>query len=203
MISARGGKGRGGRSHREVTSQFLLSSDWSGASPSWSVLACPHLLSPPSSLCPPLSRPILLPASRLWATSGVSTSLLAHLQPVSTFLCSRLQAGQARLRARGKEAYSGHLLLQLTGGAQCLLQLDISRKTLVAVSPPPGEQLDQVSVVPGHLWVLTESGSVYLQARTRQWPRLSTNQQGGAGWSASVSARPTRSGQWTRLGRFI
>ena len=67
----------------------------------------------------------------------------------------------------GKEAYSGHLLLQLTGGAQSLLQLDISRKTLVAVFP-------------GHLWVLTESGSVYLQARTGQWRRLNTNQLGGA-----------------------
>ena len=62
-----------GRGVREVTTQFLLSSDWSGASPSWSVLTCPHLLSPPSSLCPPLSRPVLLPASRLWASSGVST----------------------------------------------------------------------------------------------------------------------------------
>ena len=109
-----------GRGVREVTTQFLLSSDWSGASPSWSVLTCPHLLSPPSSLCPPLSRPVLLPASRLWASSGVSTSLLAHLHPVSTFLwsrldisslvCSRLQSGQARLHTGGKEAYSGHLL---------------------------------------------------------------------------------------------
>ena len=80
----------------------------------------------------------------------------------------------------GKEAYSGHLLLQLTGGAQSLLQLDISRKTLVAVFPPPGEQLDQVSVVPGHLWVLTESGSVCLQARTGQWRRLNNHQLGGA-----------------------
>ena len=62
-----------GRGVREVTTQFLLSSDGSGASPSWSVLTCPHLLSPPSSLCPPLSRPVLLPASRLWASSGVST----------------------------------------------------------------------------------------------------------------------------------
>ena len=167
------------------TSGFCLKTAWSGASPS-----CPHLLSPPSSLCPPFSRPLLLPASRLWASSGVSTSLLAHLHPVSTFLwsrldisslvSSRLQSGQARLHAGGKEAYSGHLLLQLTGGAQSLLQLDISRKTLVAVSPPPGEQLDQVSVVPGHLWVLTESGSVYLQARTGQWRRLNTNQLGGA-----------------------
>ena len=40
--------------------------------------------------------------------------------------------------------------------------MNINRKTLVAVFPPPGEQLDQVSVVPIHLWVLTESGSVYL-----------------------------------------
>ena len=55
--------------------------------------------------------------------------------------------------------------------------MDISRKTLVAVFPPPGEQLDQVSVVP---WVLTGSGSVYLQARTGQWRRLNTNQLGGA-----------------------
>ena len=107
-----------------------------------------------------------------WSLHPVSTFLWSRLD-ISSLVCSRLQAG-------GKEAYSDHLLPQLTGGAQSLLQLDISRKTLVAVSLPPGEQLDQVSVVPGHLWVLTESGSVYLQARTGQWRRLNTNQLGGA-----------------------
>ena len=44
------GRGKG----REATPQFLPISDWSGLSPSWSVLICPHLL------CPPLCRSVLL-----------------------------------------------------------------------------------------------------------------------------------------------
>ena len=87
-------------------------------------------LTPPSSLCPPLSR-------QQW-------SLHLPLVQAGHLLHGLLQApgwpGQAP-RRRGKEAHSGHLLLQLTGGAQSLLQLDISRKTLVAVSPPPGPGL--------------------------------------------------------------
>ena len=187
-----------GRSTRELagTTQFLLSSDWSWSlSPSWSELTCPHLLSPP------LCRPVLLPASRLWLTSGVSTCLLAHLQPVSTFLwsrldissllSSRLQSGQTTvLQAGGKEAYSGQLLLQVTDKTrhQSLLQLDISRRTLVSVSPPPGQQVAQVSVVPGHLVVLTESGSVYLQtSQPGKWRTLDTADQLGGLRLVSIS----------------
>ena len=174
-----------GRDTRTGASQFLLSSDWSGPSPSWSVLVSPHLLSPPSNLAPPLSRPIILPTgSRLWATSGVSTSLLSHSHPVSTFLwsrldisslvCSSLQSGQARIHGGGKEAYCGQLLLQTETS---LLQLDITRKTLVAVpSLPPGEQVGQVSVVPGHMWVLTESGNIYCLQQGNRWRRLRTDQ---------------------------
>ena len=94
----------------DITTQFLLSSDWIGASPSWSVLTCPHLLSPSSSLCPPLSRHVLLPASRLWASSWVSTPSPPSSCPGWT--------SPPWSAPGGKEAYSGHLLLQLTGGAQ-------------------------------------------------------------------------------------
>ena len=42
---------------------------------------------------------------------------------------------------------------------------------------PAGEELSQVSVVPGQLWVLTEAGSVLIyQASSRQWRRLETSQ---------------------------
>ena len=42
---------------------------------------------------------------------------------------------------------------------------------------PAGEELCQVSVVPGHLWVLTEAGSVFI-SQARQWRRLNTSQLG-------------------------
>ena len=197
------------REEREETTQLLLSSDWStGLTVSWSELSSPHCL-----LSPPPSRPpVLLPASRLWAASTSSPSLLAHPHPVTTYLWARLEVSAQlsslrleRLHAGGREAYSGHLLLQLArGGRQsgrqsgpALLQLELGRKSLLtAVAPlPAGEQLSQVSVVPGQLWVLAESGSVFvLQSRQAgQWRRLDTSQL--AGQSRLVSLSLSQAGQ--------
>ena len=56
----------------------------------------------------------------------------------------------------------------------------MARQTLVAVPVPQGEEILDVSVVPGHVWLVTEAGSLYLQGRAGQWRRLDTSQLAGA-----------------------
>ena len=111
----------------------------------------------------------LLPGQRLWLSSPLSSSLLSHHFPLTVFRWTRLSISSSlssldlhSLHAGGKEAYSGHLLVQVSQGP--LLQADISKRTLVAV-PVPQEELLCVSCVPGHVWLVTGGGKVYLQGR--------------------------------------
>ena len=123
--------GRREEEEEEESSEVVVSSDWRTrglTGISWSAL-----------LSPPLSRPLVLPTqSRLWVSSGLSSSLLSHTHPVSTFLWARLDISAQlsslrvqRVHGGGREAYSGHLLLQLARGGStrpALLQLDLARE---------------------------------------------------------------------------
>ena len=156
-----------------------VSWDWlavsSGGEASWSVLTSLSLS----------AASVLLPGSRLWAASQLSSSLLSHRFPLTVFNWSRLSLSSQlsslnlhNIYAGGREAYSGHVLLKVQGGP--LLQADMARQTLVAVPVPQGEEILEVSVVPGHVWLVTEAGSLYLQGRAGQWRRLDTSQLAGA-----------------------
>ena len=152
--------------------QLQLSTDWaedsSSSLPSWLQPLAPR--SPgrpglPASLCPPV---LTCRQGRLWEASPLSSSLRLAPASLHCYTWSSLpqlsspQARLARLWAGEREAYSGRLLL--SPSPACLLWTQIHSGRLEALALPRGERLGQVAVLPQALWLLAESGRVYIRS---------------------------------------
>eukprot|EP00090_Calanus_glacialis_P016034 TRINITY_DN25151_c0_g1_i1.p1 TRINITY_DN25151_c0_g1~~TRINITY_DN25151_c0_g1_i1.p1 ORF type:complete len:1282 (+),score=279.61 TRINITY_DN25151_c0_g1_i1:471-4316(+) len=141
---------------------------------------------PGGVLSPALCKPILCPGKcQLWVASPLSSHLHSNPYLITGYRWSKLsfssQTDKFRLKSvygGSRDAYSGFILL--TQYCQHLsnniLWTNIHDGKLNQLALPPGAVLQDISAVPGFMWLLTVKGSIYIRAG------LSTNQPVGTSW---------------------
>ena len=141
---------------------------------------------PGGVLSPALCKPILCPGEgQIWVASPLSSHLLSNPYLITGYRWSKLsfssQPDQSRLKSvycGSRDAYSGFILLtQHTQHlSNSILWTTIHDSKLNQLPLPPGAVLQDISAVPGYMWLLTVRGSIYIRAG------LSNNYPLGTSW---------------------
>ena len=148
----------------------------------------------PGGILPPaLCKPILHPGMiSIWVASTMSSLVMAQSYPVDGYNWSKLPMSSQLTHMRiksvyggGRDAYAGHLILNIYGGP--LLQANLSAGTLTPIAIPGQENVHQVSVVPGYIWLLTLTGNIYIKPGKEDWSLLPLDQFHGNVRLISVS----------------
>ena len=137
---------------------------------------------PGGLLSPALCKPILCSGkTKLWVASPLSSHLLCNPYLISGYHWSKLSllypSDQLALRSvfcGSRDAYSGYIIL--THLANTVLWTTIHDGRLTQLVLPPGAVLQDISAVPGYLWLLTVRGSIFIRAG------ISSSQPVGTSW---------------------
>ena len=178
-----------------------VSKDWfeatrSQTSPTWfnvHVQMVTDSTIPGGILPPALCKPILQPGlSSVWVASTMSSLVMAQSYPVDGYNWSKLPISSQLTHMRiksvyggGRDAYAGHLILNIYGGP--LLQANLRTGTLTPMAIPAQENVHYVSVVPGYIWLLTMTGNIYIKPGQADWSQLPLDQFHGNVRLVSVS----------------
>ena len=149
-------------------------------------------------------RPGLVPGtSGLWLTSALSTSVFLQWYPVTAYSWSQLSLSlQVRkmkiqaLEAGGWDTWGGSLLL--TDNSGVTWKADPSRGTLSTLSTPSQETVAVISAVPNHIWLLTNSGRIFIMKQsTSSWRRVNLDELGSVRLvSVSLASTPSTGHVW-------
>ena len=176
-----------------------VSQDWE----TWASLPITSLTETSATEPGSYGRPALVPrTSGLWLTSVLSTSVILQRSPVTAFLWSKLTLFSAvsklkiaTLEAGGWDTWGGSILL--TNNSGVTLSADPNRGTVSPLSTPTQENVAMLSAAPNHIWMLTNSGKVFINNGTRTWFKLSLDELGPARLvSISVADTPSTGHVW-------
>jgi hypothetical protein len=141
---------------------------------------------PGGVLSPALCKPVLCPGiSRLWVAHPLASHLLSNPYLLSGYRWSKLafsahseQFSLSSVFCGSRDAYSGYILLTQNPQhrATAILWSTIHDRALMPLALPPGAVLQDISAVPGHMWLLTLRGSIYIRAG------ISSSQPVGTAW---------------------
>jgi len=129
----------------------------------------------PGGVLPPaLCKPILCPGKcQLWVASPLSNYLLSNPYLITGYRWTKLSfsspLNDCQMKSvfcGGRDAYSGFILLRHDSQetSNSILWTNIHDSKLHQLLLPPNEVLQDLSVVPGSIWLLTVKGNIYIRS---------------------------------------
>ena len=119
--------------------------------------------------------------TRLWLAPVMSTCVQTHLWPTAGYQYSRLPVSShlshkniRNIYGGSRDAYAGSLLINTYDGL--LLEASPNSGTVSLISLPHKETIQDISVVPGFIWMLSVSGHLYIKQDQSDWSALSLTQ---------------------------
>lgn len=183
----------------DTTGNVHVSKDWE----TWASLPITSLTEASAFEIGAYGRPSLVPrTSGLWLTAILSTSVILQCFPVNAFFWSQLdlssevsQKKKVTLDAGGWDNWGGRILL--TDNSGVTLTADPNRGTVTLLSTPSQETVAMLSATPNHIWLLTNSGNIFIKNGTRAWFKLNLEELGSARLvSLSVTDPPSTGHVW-------
>ena len=139
----------------------------------------------------------------LWLTSPLSTSVFLRWYPVTAYSWSQVSLFRQvsgmkiqTLEAGGWDTWGGSLLLTDKSGVIC--SADLSSGTLSTLSIPSQETVAMISAVPKHIWLLTNSGKIFIKKRSMSsWYRVNLDELGSVRlMNVSLASTPSTGHVW-------